>query len=84
MIVLDDHANPFSLIFSIRKIPNDLLELERLNRPRESVRSRESRTSALKGLFLLEGPAAALCIRTADFRCWHKAEMREDGSDACF
>jgi hypothetical protein len=33
MIVLDDPANPFSLIFSIRKIPNDLLDLERLNRP---------------------------------------------------
>ena len=29
MIVLDDPANPFSLIFSIRKIPNDLLDLER-------------------------------------------------------
>src|SRR5258706_10415139 len=68
MIVLDDPANPFSLIFSIRKIPNDLLDLERLNRPGESVPSRESRTSTLKGLFLLEGPAAALCIRTADFR----------------
>src|SRR5260370_8953906 len=70
MIVLDDPANPFSLIFSIRKIPNALLDLERLNRPGESVPSRESRTSTLKGLFLLEGPAAALCIRTADFRCW--------------
>jgi len=42
MIVLDDPANPFSLIFSIRKIPNDLLDLERLNRPGESVPSRES------------------------------------------
>jgi hypothetical protein len=40
MIVLDDPANPFSLIFSIRKIPNDLLDLERPNRPRESVPSR--------------------------------------------
>jgi uncharacterized alpha-E superfamily protein len=77
MIVLDDPANPFSLIFSIRKIPNDLLDLERafsarrsrlrmslfreailpwladpaipqmLNRPGESVPSRESRTSTL-------------------------------------
>jgi hypothetical protein len=75
MIVLDDPANPFSLIFSIRKIPNDLLDLERLNRPGESVPSRESRTSTLKGLFLLEGPAAALCIRTADFRCWHETDM---------
>ena len=44
MIVLDDPANPFSLIFSIRKIPNDLLDLERLNRPGESVPSRKSRT----------------------------------------
>src|SRR5258706_242288 len=67
MMVLDDPANPFAFIFSIRKIPNDLLDLERLNRPGESVPSRESRTSTLKGLFLLEGPAAALCIRTADF-----------------
>jgi hypothetical protein len=75
MIVLDDPANPFSFIFSIRKIPNDLLDLERLNRPGESVPSRESRTSTLKGLFLLEGPAAALCIRTADFRCWHLADI---------
>src|SRR5258708_6670535 len=76
MIVLDDPANPFLLIFSIRKIPNDLLDLERLNRPGESVPSRESRTSTLKGLFLLEGPAAALCIRTADFRCWQKRTCR--------
>jgi hypothetical protein len=75
MIVLDDPANPFSFIFSIRKIPNDLLDLERLNRPGESVPSRESRTSTLKGLFLLEGPAAPLCIRTADFRCWHETDM---------
>jgi hypothetical protein len=59
MIVLDDPANPFSLIFSIRKIPNDLLDLERFNRPGESVPSRESRTSTLKGLFQLEGSAAA-------------------------
>ena len=64
MIVLDDPANPFSLIFSIRKIPNDLLDLERLNRPGESVPSRESRTATLYGLFLLEGPAAALCKGT--------------------
>src|SRR5258706_7195352 len=75
MIVLDDPANPFSLIFSIRKIPNDLLDLECLNRPGESVPSRESRTSTLKGLFLLEGPAAALCIGTADFRCLHETDM---------
>jgi hypothetical protein len=39
MIVLDDPANPFPLIFLIRKIPNDLLDLERLNRPGESVPS---------------------------------------------
>jgi hypothetical protein len=77
MIVLDDPANPFSRIFSIRKIPNDLLDLERLNRPGESVPSRESRTSTLKGLFLLEGPAAALCIRTADFRCLHFSDMTD-------
>src|SRR6266481_7401854 len=75
MIVLDDPTNPFLLIFSIRKIPNDLLDLERLNRPGESVPSRESRTSTLKGLFLLEGPAAALCIRTADFHCWHLSDL---------
>jgi hypothetical protein len=29
MIVLDDPANPFLLIFLIRKIPNDLSDLER-------------------------------------------------------
>src|SRR6266403_3527112 len=84
MIVLDDPANPFSLIFSIRKIPNDLLDLERLNRPGESVPSRESRTSTLKGLFLLEGPAAALCIRTADFRCGHFSDMPTALSDVRF
>jgi hypothetical protein len=67
MIVLDDPANPFSLIFSIRKIPNDLLDLERLNRRGESVPSRESRTSTLKGLFLLEGqpPPFALVLPTS-------------------
>jgi len=32
MIVLDDPVNPFSLIFSIRKIPNDLLDLDALSR----------------------------------------------------
>jgi hypothetical protein len=81
MIVLDDPANPFSLIFSIRKIPNDLLDLERLNRPGESVPSRESRTSTLKGLFLLEGPAAALCIRAADFRCWQILLQKSAAAD---
>jgi hypothetical protein len=84
MIVLDDPANFFSLIFSIRKIPNDLLDLERLNRPGESVPSRESRTSTLKGLFLLEGPAAAPCILTADFRCWPQAEVCAGGRHVGF
>ena len=84
MIVLDDPANFFSLIFSIRKIPNDLLDLERLNRPGGSVPSRESRTSTLKGLFLLEGPAAAPCILTADFRCWPQAEVCAGGRHVGF
>src|SRR5258705_13528178 len=75
MIVLDDPANPFFAHLFDPEDPNDLLDLERLNRPGESVPSRESRTSTLKGLFLLEGPAAALCIRTADFRCWNEADQ---------
>src|SRR5258705_2310759 len=74
MIVLDDPTNPFLLIFSIRKILNDLLDLERLNRPGESVPSRESRTSTLKGLFLLEGPAAALLPSSLFSRLPERAE----------
>jgi uncharacterized alpha-E superfamily protein len=34
--ILGDPANPFSLIFSIRKIPNDLLDLERATQSRYS------------------------------------------------